>query len=96
MFGRQEVLGQAAWPSTGDPEKTQLVTRTSGRVLLRLSVATRYFGEHGISIGPTGASAGAAAAAQDARFSQQLMECKQIFAAYLKAAERHDQGPPVE
>lgn len=95
MFGRQEALGQPAWPSTGDPEKTQLVTRTSGRVLLRLSVATRYFREHGISTGPAGASPCAAAAAQDSGFSQQLMECKQIFAAYLKAAERDDQGPPV-
>lgn len=95
MFGRQELLGEAAWPSTGDPEKTQLVTRTSGRVLLRLGVATRYFDVHGISNGSVGISSGLAVAEQEARLSQHLLECKQIFAAYLKAAECDNKHPPV-
>lgn len=94
MFGRQELLGEAAWPSTGDPEKTHLMTRSSGRVLLRLGVATRYFDVHGIATGPPGVSSGTTAA-QDARLSQQLLECKQIFAAYLKAAEQNNKRQPL-
>ncbi|KAL8272848.1 hypothetical protein Esti_003235 [Eimeria stiedai] len=47
----QEVLGEAAWSSSGEVEKPQIMTRTSGRILLRLNVVTRYLDAHGISTG---------------------------------------------
>ncbi|KAL8435064.1 hypothetical protein ACSSS7_002734 [Eimeria intestinalis] len=83
----QEELGEAAWSSSGDVEKPHILTRTSGRILLRINVVTRYFDAHGISTGGT-YSSGVSTAAQDARLAQQLSECKEIFAAYLRAAER--------
>ena len=93
MLGRQESLGGALWPAIGDSEKTKLVTRTSGRVLLRLSVATRYFSELGICTGPPSAGSGTVyPAAQDAQLNVQIEECRKLFNAYMQTANGNEQG----
>ncbi|OEH78289.1 b9 domain-containing protein [Cyclospora cayetanensis] len=87
ILERQEASCGAAWPSMGDPEKAHLVTRTSGRVLLRISVATRYFSDYGINTGgfAGGVSSAASQVAQDSRINRQIEECKQLFASYLQS-----------
>lgn len=71
-------------------EQEQLVTTSSGRVLLRLNVVSRYFQQNGISTGGVFSvqANSAVAAAQDTKLRRQVEECTKLFRQYLAAKQQ--------